>query len=285
MINNLKQEMKNIEVKIDFLCDKYKEIQNTRIRDGLSLAIYKCNDVRAKSLIEINSLIETEYSKIDSLKNKINEIEIKTLKESCIAAHKKIKGRFLVRIPNCEDIYVDSKQELKEYILKCRESKTNLSILEYIDYNNSLNKEVNMPYLYGIFSLDFNKDLETKLVPHQKNYAPYFNETKRISNGKVLDRRIRGYNSSNDEIFYNYMFNNRNKMCFHEPYSTNDCMMISKEDNGVFLVENGKETNYDTILVKVLNTKQSSLINKIINSLNKCKDYNYDIESIVNFIY
>lgn len=281
MIQNLKNDFKSLEEEIFYLSDKYDEIQKIRKKAGLSLAIYKCNDEFAKILIDIDKKINKKELQLKIIESKIRQLELENLKKTCKKEHAKIgDNKFMIRIPGLDDIYLKNETQVEEFVSKCKETQTNISVSEYIDCNNSRNKEVNRPIFIEILNLDFLKDTQQIIVPHQKNYTPYLQEVRRISDNAIISLREYGYNNSNEEIYCRYQTNNSNFILFHNPFSAKDYSFIQKFDNGDFFVRNGVFTNFETIRMKTLKSKYKLLLDKTIAYLEKCKNHNYDIESI-----
>ena len=146
----IKKELKNINNRIESLMDKADDIKAIRELKGYSRAIMKCNDIEAKQLIKVYDDMDKLELKEDQLHLELKQLRNEEYSKECIAAHNDFKEyKYRVNIKeggNNKIIYTNNIEEYKNIKDK------NITILEYIDYNNMLSHKCNMPVLRIIYT-------------------------------------------------------------------------------------------------------------------------------------
>lgn len=282
MIKKMKEQLNQINKELDELGDKYSEIMNLRKKQGLSLAIYSCTDRLAIKMRELDQQIMKKEEDFFNLRKEIKKLEFEKYSEKCIIEQKPFednKYKLIVNNSN-EPIYLKSKEEVEKYVSKCTNNKENIIVYEYIDFNNDIPKEKNLPILIKILELDFEKDYRLIQVAHQKNYSPYLREISTISTNEIMNKIEIGYDKKNEEIFsHSINVFQDERICIHNPFSSKDYITIEKfKKTNKYFVKNGEHTNYKMKIFDVLPKKYQDLVDKTIKYLENCKDYSYDIK-------
>ena len=265
------EDIKELDNKIDQLCIEYEEIQATRKLKGFSLAIYNCNDKEALKLIEIDNRIRELEKLQNEMLKEYKEQFYKQYSIKCIEAHKPFKdNRYKVIINNSKIIYTNDIQVYKE------DRENNILINEYIDYNNTINKEVNMPILKTIYNYDKDTNILYTAIPHQLNYSNYKEVTTNLNTNKsnIIER---GFDNNNNEIYWLY----NDYLSIHNNFNSSNYISIaaSKNKKGYYIREGLKGYS-----LSVLATDMRKIISKLLTKLKNNKNYNYNIENLKDIL-
>jgi hypothetical protein len=279
--------LKNIDTEIDSLEDQYDSIQNNRKSKGYSLAIYKCNDIEAIQLIEINNKIDMLESKQDTLRKEYNDVFYKQYAIESLALHENFKeNKYEIILDNDYNnkIYTNDKDL---YINKAKQANSSIEVREYIKYNNHIKHECNKPYLRTVYSYNSTHDIYYHADIHQLNYGDY----KQIwtnSKGNILQLKETGYTNNNEEI-YSHGINvfGQEWITLHKPFGS----AIYEEITRYKTINDNKYSKYyhdiNTLKHFVLNQLTKDIQDIIYNLLDKLranKSYKYDIDYIRDFI-
>ena len=130
--------------------DKADDIKAIRESKGYSRAIMKCNDIEAKQLIKVYDDMDKLELKEDQLYLELKQLRSEAYSKECIEAHNNFKEyRYRVDIIVGNERQTIYTNDIAEYKL-IRDK--NVTILEYIDYNNKIAHNCNMPFLKAIYS-------------------------------------------------------------------------------------------------------------------------------------
>lgn len=281
-----RKKFDKLEKEMQILEKKYKKLQEIRKEKGLPLNIYHCFDESALELVKIDKELTKKEEVQENILKEIKKMELENSLKNCSRQHNKFKdNKYLLKIgKEKREVYVNTKEEIDKYIKECMKEKRNLNVIEYIDFNKTLNKEVNFPVLKVIFELDFDKNYKVIQIPHQYNYGEYLKEVYELSSNKLLQMIEIGYDSNYEEIYSHLKsYNGEERMCFHNSFGSKNFIKIEKYNNIKFV--STTESHYKKVKVDVLDVKYTNLIKNLINTLEKCKEYTYDIEYIKNFIF
>lgn len=274
-IELIRKELKDIDNRIESLMDKANYIKAIRESKGYSKAILKCNDIEAKQLIKVYYEMDELELKEDQLHLELKQLRNIEHSKECIAAHnnfKEYKYRVdMIEANNKETIYTN---DIEEYKL-IRDK--NVTISEYINYNNTIDKTVNMPVLRTLYT--YNKEYKyiTESIINQFNYSNY----------KTIYKNVESESSS----FYEYgMDNNNNDIYFrfndyisiHNDYGSNNYISITKyKDSNIYNIHRRENINYKTTS---LDKELQDILYKLFKRLENNKSYKYNIQELKDIL-
>lgn len=271
-LENLKNELKSVDQEINRQLEKYRAIEETREDLGYSKAIYKCEDIEAKQLIIITNKVEELENKYDEILEVIKEIRSKDYSKRCIESHNNfINNKYMIRF-NDETIYVDN---IDGYI---NSTDREIIIMEYIDYNNTIDKTVNMPKLKTIYKYDDSGGHRYKVnnIINQSNNTNY-EEIYTNVDSNISYTSINLLDNNNNE--YGYIFDDY--ICIHKKYSSPTYFTLSKNKDIDKYHINEKAISYN---VNNLDTDKLECIYRILTKLKNNKSYKYNIQEIKNML-
>ncbi|MBD5589137.1 hypothetical protein [Clostridium botulinum] len=304
-IEQLKKNINSIDVELDMLYDRFNLISKNRAKNGLSRAIYNCIDKEAIQLQFTDKKMKELEDLQDKLIEKLREIKFLLHKEECKKAHKNFtNNKYLIRYlkyhnDKCNIVKETYTNDYKQYITTDMQYLNSLNansivILEYTNYNNIIDKTVNMPNLESIYSLGHVKTILLKpsdniiytCIPHQKGYKPYLEKWTDLK-GNILQLIENGYTNTNKEV-YTRIINlwGVESITIHNNFDSNKFLSITKYNNC-------KDTTIDcnsSVYYKKYATKNEididvqELIQNTILKLFKNKDYKYNIDCIKNIM-
>ncbi|HCL4447274.1 TPA: hypothetical protein N2D16_002879 [Clostridium botulinum] len=302
-IEQLKNNINSIDIELNTLDDTYDLIQNNRIKNGLSRAIYKCTDKESIQLRDIDKKMTELENLQDKLIKELKEIRFTLHKEECKKAHLKFKDyKYLVRYSYYEN---DKCKLIKEiYTNNCKQYITvdmqylnsiysnSIVILEYTNYNNILDKTVNMPYLETIYNFGHIKTILLQpsnniiytCIPHQKGYKPYLEKWTDLK-GNILQLIENGYTNCNKEISTRIINLWRQEfITIHKYFNSNKFLSTTKSNSCKNIIIDCNSSVYYKKYAskKDIEIDIHELIQNTILKLSKNKDYKYNIEYIKN---
>ena len=270
----IKKELKNINNRIESLMDKADDIKAIRELKGYSRAIMRCNDIEAKQLIKV-------YDDMDKLELKENQLhlELKQLRneeysKECIVAHNNFKEyKYRVNIKegnNNKIIYTNNIEEYK--IIKDK----NITILEYIDYNNMISHKCNMPVLRTIYTYNINYKYTVETIINQLNYSQY--KTIYKNNDGSISFYEYGLDKNNNDIYFRF----NNYISIHNDYGSKNYISISKDKNSnIYYLHKSGNINYK---VTSLDKELQEMIYKQFKRLENNKNYKYNIQELKDIL-
>lgn len=281
-LKSLKQQIKTIDLEIDKSIEKSDKIQLNRKSKGYSLAVYKCTDAEAIEVVELDSKIKQLEINQDNLRSEHMKLYMEKYKEESLLYHAKFKDNRYEIIYNNDvenKIYTNDKDY---YINKSLSEKVDISVFEYINYNKTLNSNVNKPILRTLYNHDISKDNYFNADVHQDGYSNY-RETYTDSKGNIKQLIEYGYNNQNEEI-YSRMINifGDEFISLHKPFSSGSYVVVSKMRNSnTYYMTRGTLSHSK---FTELSTEVRELFNDILYKLSRYKDYKYDVEYIKEFM-
>lgn len=280
--------IKQIDNEIDTSLEKYHKIQNNRICEGLSRAIYKCSDKEALKLIELDNKISKLEKEQDLLRQEKNKITMEINIPINLVEHEKFKDnkiKVIIDKDTNNPLYFKGYEceEIKTIIKDCIDNDKYLIILKYIEFNNIISHEANKPHLRTIYRYDSDRKLITKSEVNEQGGIDY-KTARYFKDGQLIDLVEYGLDNQGNQI-YEHMINMFGNECMwiHNDFGSPKYYTISKYkgDNyyncyyGSFSKENSK--------VKTLGRDDTEFINKIFNRLLNNKNYRYDIKGMADF--
>lgn len=272
-IEAIKKELKDIHNKINFLIDKANDISEIRESKGCSKAIFKCNDIEAKQLIKVYDEMDKLELKEDKLHLELKQLLHEEYTKKCVEAHNKFKGfKYKVNIGKGVNKSVIYTNEIDEYKLI---KDKNVTILKYINYNNTIDKTVNMPFLKDVYYYDVNYKYTVKSIINEDNYANY--KTTYLHNSKMSFYEY-GLDKDNNDIY----FRSNDYLSIHNNYGSTNYISISKHKNSdVYYVHRRGNINYETTS---LDKEILDMLYKQLERLENNKNYNYDIQELKDIL-
>lgn len=272
-IELIKKELKNIDNRIEFLMDKADDIKIIRESKGYSKAILKCNDIEAKQLIKVYDEMDKLELKEDKLYLELKQLLHEEYTKKCIEAHNKFKGfKYKVNIGKGDNKRVIYTNKIDEY--KHIKDK-NVTILKYINYNNTIDKTVNMPFLKDVYYYDVNYKDTVESIINEDNYKNY--KTTYIHNGKISFYEY-GFDGNNKDIY----FKNNDYLSIHNDYGSTNYISIRKYKNSdIYYVHRRGNINYKTTS---LDKEILDMLYKQLERLENNKNYNYNIQELKNIL-
>ena len=270
----IKKELKNINNRIEFLMDKADNIKAIRELKGYSRAIMKCNDIEAKQLIKVYDDMDKLELKEDQLHLELKQLRNEEYCKECIVAHNNFKEyKYRVNIKegnNNKIIYTNNIEEYK--IIKDK----NITILEYIDYNNMISHKCNMPVLRTIYTYNINYKYTVETIINQLNYSQY--KTIYKNNDGSISFYEYGLDKNNNDIYFRF----NNYISIHNDYGSKNYISISKDKNSnIYYLHKSGNINYK---VTSLDKELQEMIYKQFKRLENNKNYKYNIQELKDIL-
>ena len=273
-ISAIKKELKNINNRIEFLMDKADNIKAIRELKGYSRAIMKCNDIEAKQLIKVYDDMDKLELKEDQLHLELKQLRNEEYSKECIVAHNNFKEyKYRVNIKegnNNKIIYTNNIEEYKTIKDK------NITILEYIDYNNMISHKCNMPVLRTIYTYNINYKYTVETIINQLNYSNY--KTIYKNNDGSISFYEYGLDKNNNDIYFRF----NNYISIHNDYGSKNYISISKDKNSnIYYLHKSGNINYK---VTSLDKELQEMIYKQFKRLENNKNYKYNIQELKDIL-
>ena len=273
-IATIKKELKNINNRIEFLMDKADNIKAIRELKGYSRAIMKCNDIEAKQLIKVYDDMDKLELKEDQLHLELKQLRNEEYSKECIVAHNNFKEyKYRVNIKegnNNKIIYTNNIEEYKTIKDK------NITILEYIDYNNMISHKCNMPVLRTIYTYNINYKYTVETIINQLNYSNY--KTIYKNNDGSISFYEYGLDKNNNDIYFRF----NNYISIHNDYGSKNYISISKDKNSnIYYLHKSGNINYK---VTSLDKELQEMIYKQFKRLENNKNYKYNIQELKDIL-
>lgn len=273
-IEVIKKEFKNINNRIETLMDKAEDIKAIRELKGYSRAIMKCNDIEAKQLIKVYDEMDKLELKEDQLYLELKQLRNEEYSKECIVAHSNFKEyKYRVNIKegdNNKIIYTNNIEDYKNIKDK------NITILEYIDYNNIISHNCNMPILKAIYSYNIDYKYIVESIINQYNYSNYKTIYKNIDGSMFFYEY--GLDKNNNDIY----FRCNNYISIHNDYSSKNYISISKDKNSnIYYIHKSGNKNYK---VTSLDKELQEMIYKQFKRLENNKNYKYNIQELKDIL-
>ena len=270
----IKKELKNINNRIESLMDKADDIKAIRELKGYSRAIMKCNDIEAKQLIKVYDEMGKLELKEDRLYLELKQLRNEEYSKECIAEHnnfKEYKYRVIIKEgDNNKIIYTNNIEEYKNIKDK------NITILEYIDYNNMISHNCNMPILKTIYSYNIDYKYIVESIINQCNYSNYKTIYKNIDGSTSFYEY--GLDKNNNDIYFRY----NNYIFIHNDYGSKNYISISKDKNSdIYYIHKSGNINYK---VTSLDKELQEMIYKQFKRLENNKNYKYNIQELKDIL-
>ena len=270
----IKKELKNINNRIEFLMDKTDNIKAIRELKGYSRAIMKCNDIEAKQLIKVYDDMDKLELKEDQLHLELKQLRNEEYSKECIVAHNNFKEyKYRVNIKegnNNKIIYTNNIEEYKTIKDK------NITILEYIDYNNMISHKCNMPVLRTIYTYNINYKYTVETIINQLNYSNY--KTIYKNNDGSISFYEYGLDKNNNDIYFRF----NNYISIHNDYGSKNYISISKDKNSnIYYLHKSGNINYK---VTSLDKELQEMIYKQFKRLENNKNYKYNIQELKDIL-
>ena len=270
----IKKELKNINNRIEFLMDKADNIKAIRELKGYSRAIMKCNDIEAKQLIKVYDDMDKLELKEDQLYLELKQLRNEEYSKECIVAHNNFKEyKYRVNIKegnNNKIIYTNNIEEYKTIKDK------NITILEYIDYNNMISHKCNMPVLRTIYTYNINYKYTVETIINQLNYFNY--KTIYKNNDGSISFYEYGLDKNNNDIYFRF----NNYISIHNDYGSKNYISISKDKNSnIYYLHKSGNINYK---VTSLDKELQEMIYKQFKRLENNKNYKYNIQELKDIL-
>ena len=268
------KELKNINNRIESLMDKVDDIKAIRELKGYSRAIMKCNDIEAKQLIKVYDEMDKVELKEDLLYLELKQLRNEEYSKECIVTHNNFKEyKYRVNIKegdNNKIIYTNNIEEYKNIKDK------NITILEYIDYNNMISHNCNMPILKAIYSYNIDYKYIVESIINQCNYSNYKTIYKSIDGSTSFYEY--GLDKNNNDIY----FRCNNYISIHNDYGSKNYISISKDKNSnIYYIHKSGNINYK---VTSLNKELQEMIYKQFKRLENNKNYKYNIQELKDIL-
>ena len=273
-IATIKKELKNINNRIESLMDKADDIKAIRELKGYSRAIMKCNDIEAKQLIKVYDDMDKLELKEDQLHLELKQLRNEEYSKECIVAHNNFKEyKYRVNIKegnNNKIIYTNNIEEYKTIKDK------NITILEYIDYNNMISHKCNMPVLRTIYTYNINYKYTVETIINQLNYSNY--KTIYKNNDGSISFYEYGLDKNNNDIYFRF----NNYISIHNDYGSKNYISISKDKNSnIYYLHKSGNINYK---VTSLDKELQEMIYKQFKRLENNKNYKYNIQELKDIL-
>lgn len=270
----IKKELKNINNRIEFLMDKADNIKAIRELKGYSRAIMKCNDIEAKQLIKVYDDMDKLELKEDQLHLELKQLRNEEYSKECIVAHNNFKEyKYRVNIKEGNNNKIIYTNNIEEY--KAIKDK-NITILEYIDYNNMISHKCNMPVLRTIYTYNINYKYTVETIINQLNYSNY--KTIYKNNDGSISFYEYGLDKNNNDIYFRF----NNYISIHNDYGSKNYISISKDKNSnIYYLHKSGNINYK---VTSLDKELQEMIYKQFKRLENNKNYNYNIQELKDIL-
>ena len=273
-IGTIKKELKNINNRIESLMDKVDDIKTIRELKGYSRAIMKCNDIEAKQLIKVYDYIDKLELKEDQLYSELKQLRSEEYSKKCIAAHNDFKEhKYRVNIKegsNNKIIYTNNIEEYKNIKDK------NITILEYIDYNNMISHKCNMPVLRIIYTYNIDYKYMVENIINQLNYSNY--KTIYKNNDGLISFYEYGLDKNNNDIYFRF----NDYISIHNDYGSKKYISISKDKNSnIYYIHKSGNINYK---VTSLDKELQEMIYEQFKRLENNKNYKYNIQELKDIL-
>ena len=270
----IKKELKNINNRIESLMDKADDIKAIRELKGYSRAIMKCNDIEAKQLIKVYDEMDKLELKEDQLHLELKQLRNEEYSKECVKAHNNFKEyKYKVNIKegdNNKIIYTNNIEEYKNIKDK------NVTILEYIDYNNKIAHNCNMPILKAIYSYNIDYKYIVESIINQCNYSNYKTIYKNIDGSTSFYEY--GLDKNNNDIY----FRCNDYISIHNDYGSSNYISISKNKNSnIYYIHKSGNINYK---VTSLDKELQEMIYKQFKRLENNKNYKYNIQELKDIL-
>lgn len=269
----IKNELIELKEKWYRLMDQADAIKNSRESKGLSKAILKCNDIEAIELINVYNELNNIELKEDQLHEELKNIRYEEHKENCkIEQANYIDNKYRVNIVDNGNITIAYTNDIEEY--KSIRDR-NITIMEYIEYNNTIDKTINIPVLKTIYSYNKEYNCIVNNTVNQSNNMNYKEEYINLDNG---NRTIRIYllDSNNTYLgFYESDYISISELT--GLYSHDNINITHRNDSARYYITKGSTNN---TVVNDLNKDITDRINKTLIKLKNNKSYNYNIDEI-----
>lgn len=270
----IKKELKNINNRIESLMDKADDIKAIRELKGYSRAIMKCNDIEAKQLIKVYDEMDNLKLKEDRLYLELKQLRNEEYSKECIAEHnnfKEYKYRVIIKEgDNNKIIYTNNIEEYKNIKDK------NITILEYIDYNNMISYNCNMPILKAIYSYNIDYKYIVESIINQCNYSNYKTIYKNIDGSTSFYEY--GLDKNNNDIY----FRCNNYISIHNDYGSKNYISISKDKNSnIYYIHKSGNISYK---VTSLDKELQEMVYKQFKRLENNKNYKYNIQELKDIL-
>lgn len=268
------KELKNINNRIESLMDKVDDIKAIRELKRYNRAILKCNDIEAKQLIKVYNEMDKLELKEDQLHLELKQLRNEEYSKECIMAHNNFKEyKYRVNIKegdNNKIIYTNNIEEYKNIKDK------NITILEYIDYNNMISHNCNMPILKAIYSYNIDYKYIVESIINQCNYSNYKTIYKNIDGSTSFYEY--GLDKNNNDIYFRY----NNYIYIHNDYGSKNYICISKDKNSnIYYIHKSGNINYK---VTSLDKELQEMIYKQFKRLENNKNYKYNIQELKDIL-
>ena len=273
-IEVIKKELKNINNRIESLMDKADDIKAIRESKGYSRAILKCNDIEAKQLIKVYDEMDKLELKEDQLYLELKQLRSEEYSKEYIVAHnnfKEYKYRVdIIEATNKKTIYTN---DIAEYKL-IRDK--NVTILEYIDYNNTIAHNCNMPFLKAIYSYNIDYKYTVESIINQYNY-PNYKTIYKSSDGSTSFYEY-GLDKNNNDIYIRF----NDYISIHNDYGSSNYISISKDKNSnIYHIHRRGNINYK---VTSLDKELQEMLYKQLKRLESNKSYKYNIQELKDIL-
>ena len=270
----IKKELKNINNRIESLMDKADDIKAIRELKGYSRAIMKCNDIEAKQLIKVYDEMDNLKLKEDRLYLELKQLRNEEYSKECIAEHnnfKEYKYRVIIKEgDNNKIIYTNNIEEYKNIKDK------NITILEYIDYNNMISYNCIMPILKAIYSYNIDYKYIVESIINQCNYSNYKTIYKNIDGSTSFYEY--GLDKNNNDIY----FRCNNYISIHNDYGSKNYISISKDKNSnIYYIHKSGNISYK---VTSLDKELQEMVYKQFKRLENNKNYKYNIQELKDIL-
>ena len=273
-IEVIKKELKDINNRIESLMDKADDIKAIRESKGYSRAILKCSDIEAKQLIKVYDEMDKLELKEDQLHLELKQLRSEEYSKECVKAHNNFKEyKYRVNIKeggNNKIIYTNNIEEYKTIKDK------NITILEYIDYNNMISHKCNMPVLRTIYTYNIDYKYTVETIINQLNYSNY--KTIYKSNDGSTSFYEYGLDKNNNDIYFRF----NDYISIHNDYGSSNYISISKDKNSnIYHIHRRGNINYK---VTSLDKELQEMLYKQLKRLESNKSYKYNIQELKDIL-
>ena len=212
--------------------------------------------------------------KEDQLHLELKQLRNEEYSKECIVAHNNFKEyKYRVNIKegnNNKIIYTNNIEEYKTIKDK------NITILEYIDYNNMISHKCNMPVLRTIYTYNINYKYTVETIINQLNYSNY--KTIYKNNDGSISFYEYGLDKNNNDIYFRF----NNYISIHNDYGSKNYISISKDKNSnIYYLHKSGNINYK---VTSLDKELQEMIYKQFKRLENNKNYKYNIQELKDIL-
>ena len=200
--------------------------------------------------------------KEDQLHLELKQLRNEEYSKECIAAHNNFKEyKYRVNIMAGNERQTIYTNDIAEYKL-IRDK--NVTILEYIDYNNKIAHNCNMPILKAIYSYNIDYKYIVESIINQCNYSNYKTIYKNIDGSTSFYEY--GLDKNNNDIY----FRCNDYISIHNDYGSSNYISISKNKNSNIYYIHRQELQ--------------EMLYKQLKRLESNKNYKYNIQELKDIL-